>query len=74
MCSYFIESKYATLIISGAISGVAAWVVSFPQDVIKTNIQLDMRYERFKRHAILPDGGVINCAKFIWSNEGKIST
>jgi len=63
------------LLISGSIGGLACWLVSYPQDVIKTILQVDHGQkdaQHFKKHKIIPDGGFIDCFKSVWKNDGWI--
>ncbi len=60
-----------SFMIAGALSGILCWVASFPQDVIKTNIQLDIEGNKFVKNKYLFDGGFIDCSKYIYRKDGK---
>jgi solute carrier family 25 carnitine/acylcarnitine transporter 20/29 len=64
------ELNNLCLMASGAISGVFCWFFSYPTDVIKTNIQLDIDGNRFKKNKLLFDGGMIECYKYIYQTKG----
>jgi solute carrier family 25 carnitine/acylcarnitine transporter 20/29 len=55
--------------LAGGIAGLFCTIASYPQDVIKTKIQLDIAGTR-KYNAKWKDGGVVSCAKDIMKNEG----
>jgi solute carrier family 25 carnitine/acylcarnitine transporter 20/29 len=55
---------------SGGFSGLVGWVFQYPQDIIKTKIQMDVYGAQYKNHRILRDGGTVDCAKEIWRKDG----
>ncbi|MES1911344.1 MAG: hypothetical protein MHM6MM_003789 [Cercozoa sp. M6MM] len=58
------------LMAAGAAAGLSAWLVSFPQDVIKNNIQVQRHdvERRFKPRFF--DGGFLSCGRFIVQRDG----
>jgi len=58
-----VEFGPGPLMLAGALAGVNAWVFSYPQDVIKSKIQVDPSLY----HGRSPSW---SCAKLIWSNQG----
>lgn len=66
LTSRYGESQFLNFL-AGGFAGFMCWVASYPQDVIKTNLQCGKNYIS---HRFLRDGGIINCAKSIYSREG----
>ena len=56
--------------IAGGVGGFSCWFYSYPQDVIKTRLQVARSSEYGKFKGFIPDGGVINCARAIYREEG----
>lgn len=57
------------LLIAGGLGGVSCWIVSYPQDTIKTYIQTNS-IEKQKFKSKYYDGGIINCCEFIYKSHG----
>jgi solute carrier family 25 carnitine/acylcarnitine transporter 20/29 len=60
------------LMLSGAAAGMMAWVASYPQDVIKSRIQIQPHDQprRYPIHPVLRfDGGAVACARSIWKEK-----
>jgi len=54
----------------GGIAGVVTWTVSYPQDVIKSHIQLQDPNKPLRYKAILFDGGFWRCGNHLVQQEG----
>jgi len=59
-----------SLMCCGGTAGLLCWFTSYPQDVIKSRIQVDVTGQKYPRHSFLPDGGIVSCSKQIWKAEG----
>ena len=53
----------------GSLAGVSCWLFSYPQDVIKTKIQV-LKEGTFPKNRFIPDGGFISCSKDIYAKLG----
>lgn len=55
------------LMLAGGFAGISAWVVSYPMDLIKSQIQADPEFmqgkSRYKKNRFLLDGGFFDCLK-----------
>lgn len=47
--------------IVGGLAGISCWMFSYPQDIIKTKLQVE--HNVYKQHRILRDGGFFECGK-----------
>lgn len=58
------------LMMAGGLAGMGAWLWSYPQDVIKSRIQIQ-RVDRPSRYpSRFFDGGMISCARSIYKSKG----
>jgi solute carrier family 25 (mitochondrial carnitine/acylcarnitine transporter), member 20/29 len=66
------EKPHLTLVqtaIVGPVSMAIGWLFSYPQDVIKTKLQVAPE-GTYKKWRGLPDGGIIECGKAIYKANG----
>ncbi|CAD8116168.1 unnamed protein product [Paramecium sonneborni] len=66
------ELPFYGAVISGALGGFTCCLASYPMDVVKTQIQVEIK-ETIQNRKFKPryyDGGVIECVKYIWQNQG----
>lgn len=57
------------IITVGGLSGLASWIVAYPQDTVKTRVQCDT-LGTYKRSKYFNDNGIIDCGRKIWQQEG----
>lgn len=62
----FLESM-----VVGALAGINCWLFSYPQDIIKTKIQVEREKYQIKRYYIVSDGMIIDCGKKIYGNNWR---
>lgn len=55
--------------ISGGFAGFFSWLVGYPQDIVKTKLQVKS-YSYSKYSKFVPDGGFIRCAQSIYQKHG----
>jgi len=64
-----VNDTVATLV-AGGLGGVACWVSSYPMDVVKSNIQADLKGKAWKSTPFLLDGGVLHCSRVLYQRNG----
>lgn len=65
------ELGHVSMFLSGGIGGLCCWLLSYPQDIVKTKLQTQKIGEiKYPRHPRFPDEGIISCTKDIWRNHG----
>ena len=60
------QINYLGCFVSGGFAGFMSWVVAYPQDIVKTKLQLAPNGTFPKYHMLVPDGGVIKCTQMIY--------
>lgn len=65
-CNYVQPSRlqdcsFAGLLFCGGVAGLGYWALGYPQDIIKTRLQVAKGDQYPKYHRMVPDGGFINC-------------
>eukprot|EP00743_Colponemidia_sp_Colp-15_P007954 GILK01008615.1.p1 GENE.GILK01008615.1~~GILK01008615.1.p1 ORF type:complete len:330 (+),score=32.19 GILK01008615.1:36-992(+) len=62
----------AALLLSGGIGGIGCWVFSYPQDLVKTRLQVqpDGQASKYKPSRLLLDGGFFSCWKEVVRTDG----
>jgi len=66
------QTTTPVLLLAGGISGIGAWLCSYPQDYIKSQLQTEDIYRKSKyvKHPWLFDGGFFDCGKKIVKQHG----
>ncbi|RHY33996.1 hypothetical protein DYB32_001216 [Aphanomyces invadans] len=66
------KASTATTLLAGGFAGCVCWTVSYPQDVIKSRLQLQPlgHAPLFAKSPYIPDGGFMACAKAIVREQG----
>jgi solute carrier family 25 carnitine/acylcarnitine transporter 20/29 len=54
--------------IVGGLAGISCWIFSYPQDLIKTHLQVEDNV--YKENKFLKDGGFFECGKEIYRKAG----
>lgn len=54
--------------IVGGLAGISCWMFSYPQDIIKTKLQVE--HNIYKEQRFLRDGGFFECGKEIYRHAG----
>jgi len=68
-------SSVTTTLLAGGLAGCVCWTVSYPQDVIKSRLQLQPlgRLPIYQTSRFIPDGGFFSCMRAIIREEGKMA-
>lgn len=64
------ELGHLSLFISGGVGGFSCWLFSYPQDVIKTKLQVAKEIQFANLSPLLRDGGFYRCGSYIYHKEG----
>lgn len=56
-------------VVVGPTSTALGWLFSYPQDVIKTKLQIEPQ-GTYKPTKLIPDGGIVSCSKEIYRLNG----
>jgi solute carrier family 25 carnitine/acylcarnitine transporter 20/29 len=63
------ELSTPKLLFSGGCGGVFGWAITYPQDIVKSRLQV-AKPGTFYRHRIIPDGGFLHCFRHTVKAEG----
>lgn len=65
------ELGYSSMFIAGGFGGISCWLASYPQDIIKTKIQVQKPGQvKYPPHPLFPDEGITSCIQEIWAKDG----
>eukprot|EP00347_Sterkiella_histriomuscorum_P002957 403366150 len=58
--------------LAGLAAGAVCWIPAFPQDCVKTKLQVSRHVQYSNYNSFIRDGGIIRCAKHIYQDEGGV--
>lgn len=67
------DNPMLSSLVAGAIAGLLSWGAIYPQDIVKTKLQLDCGVpgiRKYTNHKYFPDGGIMKCADEIYKKSG----
>eukprot|EP00744_Colponema_vietnamica_P016320 GILI01022894.1.p1 GENE.GILI01022894.1~~GILI01022894.1.p1 ORF type:complete len:319 (-),score=68.34 GILI01022894.1:215-1171(-) len=57
-------------LLAGGIGGISCWIFSYPQDLVKTRLQVQADPLKYPAHKFLMDGGFFSCWKDVVKTDG----
>ena len=52
----------------GTCAGISCWLLSYPQDIVKTVLQVTPG--KYRKSKFIPDGGFFDCARALYKADG----